>query len=145
VSRVRLMIALCALLAPVLAVADTGLSAVLKGSAFERFTDIDYQSFFETAGRAASGPLGQRVEWSNPKSGAHGAMQAVREFRRYDTDCRELRGESTAAGRTDPFRIAVCKDAASGKWRLAPSEPRAKSTQSGAANAAPPAADKPQE
>ena len=122
-SRTILHLALCMVLAPALVTA-AGLGSTLKGAPFQYFTDADYESYFDAARKASAGPIGQRLEWSNPKSGARGTMTATRDFRAHGTDCRELRGENTAKNRTEPFRIAMCK-ATDGTWRLAPIEPSA--------------------
>src|SRR3974390_2861485 len=117
----RVTIGIGLLMAPV-ALALGQFGAGLKGSPFERFTDSDFERFFDSIQQAANGPLGEVKEWSNAKSGAHGTVKTVRDYQRDDTDCRELRGKNTARGRTEPFHLAACKEA-DGTWRLAPYEP----------------------
>ena len=133
--HIRLTIGLGAVAMPLLALAASPIGAGLKGSPFERFTDADFEKFLVGARTAAVAPIGDVTEWSNTDSGAHGTVRAVRSYKYEDADCRELRGQNFAQGRTEPFRIGLCKDA-SGKWRLAPLEspaadpPAAKSPQS---------------
>jgi surface antigen len=124
-SAIRLTIGIGLIMAPILALAASPFGAGLKGSPLERFTDADYEVFLDSAQQAANGPLGELKEWSNAKSGAHGTVKAVRKYKRDDAECRELRGQNSARGRTEPFRLAICKEA-DGKWRLAPFEPPAK-------------------
>ena len=130
-SATRWTIAISLTVVPLVALAASPFGAGLKGSPFERFTDADFELFFNGAQQAAIAPLGDVNAWSNPKSGAHGTVTAVRNYKRDDGDCRELRGQNTARGRTEPFRLAICQQA-DGKWQLAPFEPPAK-------RAAPPA------
>jgi len=125
-SSLRLTFGLAVLMAPLLAIASP-IGAGLKGSPFERFTDADFELFLDATRQAGQGLLGELKEWSNAKSGAHGTVKAVRDYKRDDADCRELRGQNSARGRTEPFHLAICK-AADGKWRLAPFEPAAKPT-----------------
>jgi surface antigen len=71
-----------------------------------------------TVQRVADGPVGDKPqEWSNTASGAHGTIRSSRAFKRGDVECREIRGENTARGRTLPFRGTVCKDP-TGKWLI---------------------------
>jgi 17 kDa outer membrane surface antigen len=121
-SAIRLLTGTGLILASLVALAASPFGAGLKGSPFERFTDADFELFFDSAQQAAIGPLGEVKEWSNAKSGAHGTVKAVREYKRDAADCRELRGQNSARGRTEPFRLSTCKEA-DGKWRVAPYEP----------------------
>ena len=132
-TAVHATIGIGLIMAPLLAFAANPLGAAIQGSPFQRFTDADYDLFFDNAQQAATGPLGEVRQWSNDKSGAHGTVKAVRSYQRDDADCRELRGENYARGRTESFRLAICKQA-DGKWRLAPSE----SSPKPSAPAAPP-------
>ena len=108
---------------------------MLKNSPFASFTDDDYKQFFASAKRAADGPVGgDSIQWSNTASGgAYGKLQSTRAFHRQDADCRELRGENTARGKAEPFRVTICKGA-DGHWRLAPSEPETKPAPPAAAD-----------
>ena len=90
--------------------AQTGLT--LQNSPFSQFDDEDYRQFFAAVGQAANGPVdGPAVNWVNAASGAHGSVNVTRAFQRPEGDCRDLQGENTARGRSEPFRVAVCKDA----------------------------------
>ncbi len=60
-------------------------------------------------------------------------MRSTRAFHRGDADCRELRGENTARGKVEPFRVTVCKGA-DGNWLLAPTEPEPKPAPAPAAD-----------
>ena len=120
--RVTFWALLIALQVP-LAQGASGLVGVLKNSPFASFTDDDYTQFFAGASRAADGPVGgDSIDWSNTASGAHGTVQSTRAIQRQEGDCRDLRGQNTARGRTEPFRVTVCKGA-DGIWRLVPTEP----------------------
>jgi uncharacterized lipoprotein NlpE involved in copper resistance/surface antigen len=104
----------------------SGLVGVLKNSPFASFTDEDYKQFFVSASKVADGPVGgPAAQWSNANSGASGSVQSTRVIKRPEGDCRELRGKNSAGGRTEPFRVTVCK-APDGSWKLVPTEPEAK-------------------
>jgi len=105
------------------AIAVSGLASAFKDSPFTQFTDADYQQFFAAVGQAAEGPVGgPAVNWANAASGARGSVNVLRAYQRPEGDCRDLRGENTARGRSEPYRVTVCK-APGGKWRLMASEP----------------------
>lgn len=109
---------------------------------FAQFTDEDYKLFFDSVRKAASGePGGAPVDWANGASGARGMVRYTRALQRPEGDCREMQGENTARGRTEPFRVTVCKDP-KGEWRLATNSARAKpaTTAATSASAAAPAA-----
>ena len=117
--------------------AASGLTGVLKDSPFTQFTEADYQQFFASVGQAANGPVGgPAVNWANAASGARGSVYVLRAFQRPEGDCRDLKGENTARGRSEPYRVTVCK-APDGKWRLMASEPPAKTAPAKAAAVAP--------
>ena len=131
--RVMFWLMLIALPIP-LAQAASGLNGVLKNSPFASFTDSDYKQFFASAKQVAEGPVGgDSVEWSNTETAARGTVRSTRAFHRDEGDCRELRGENSARGRTEPFRVTVCKTA-DGSWLLAPSEPEQKPAPPAAAD-----------
>ena len=133
--RVTFWLLLIALQIP-LAHGASGLAGVLKNSPFVGFTDADYKQFFDSAKRAAEGPVGaDSIAWSNTASGgAYGKVQSTRAFHRQEGDCRELRGENTARGLTEPFRVTVCKSADGSSWLLAPTEPEQKPAPAAAAD-----------
>jgi len=120
------------------AAAASGLASAFKDSPFTQFTDTDYQQFFTAVGQAAEGPVaGPAVNWANAASGARGSVTVLRAYQRPEGDSRDLRGENTARGRSQPYRVTVCK-APGGKWRLmANSEPPPKAAPAKAAAAAP--------
>lgn len=108
------------------AAAASGLTGMLKDSPFSQFTDADYQQFFAAVGQAAEGPVGgPGVSWANAASGARGSVSVLRAYQRPEGDCRDLRGENTARGRSEPYSVTVCK-ASGGNWRLMAGEPHAK-------------------
>jgi len=122
------------------AAAASGLAGALKDSPFTQFTDADYQQFFAAVGQAAEGPVGgPAVNWANAASGARGSVNILRAYQRPEGDCRDLRGENTARGLSEPYRVTVCR-APGGKWRLMASEPPAKAAPAKVAAAAPVAA-----
>jgi len=133
-SAIRMTIGTGLILVPLLALAASPLGG--PGSPFERFTDADYEMFRDNARQVADGPLGEVKAWSNAKSGAHGTAKAVRDYQRDAAACRELRGENYARGRTEAFRLAICKEA-DGKWRLAPYEPPPKPASPAVPSSAP--------
>jgi surface antigen len=118
-----------------LAQGASGLAGLLKDSPFASFTDSDYKQFFASAKQAAEGPVGgDPIKWSNTNSGgAYGNVRSTRAFHRQDADCRELRGENTARGKVEPFRVTICKGA-DGNWMLAPTEPEQKPAPAPAAD-----------
>jgi len=113
----------------------SGLVGVLGNSPFVGFSDDDYKQFFASVKRAADGPVGaDTIKWSNTAAGgAYGSVRSTRAFHRDDADCRELRGENTARGKAEPFRVTVCKGK-DGKWMLAPTEPEQKPAPAPAAD-----------
>lgn len=108
------------------ATAASGLAGALKDSPFTQFTEADYQQFFASVEQAAEGPVGgPAVNWANAASGARGSVYVLRAFQRPEGDCRDLKGENTARGRSEPYRVTACK-APGSQWRLMASEPHTK-------------------
>lgn len=131
--RLTFWLLLLALQVP-LSYGASGMAGVLKNSPFATFTDSDYKQFLASATQAAEGPVGgETFEWSNAESGARGKVKSTRAFHREEGDCRELRGENSSRGRTQPFRVTVCK-AKDGSWLLAPTEPEPKPAPAPAAD-----------
>ena len=117
--------------------AASGLAGAFKDSPFTQFTEADYQQFFASVEQAVEGPVGgPAVNWANAASGARGSVNVTRAFQRPEGDCRDLRGENTARGRSEPYRVTVCK-APGGKWRLMTSEAPAKAAPAKGSAAAP--------
>jgi surface antigen len=106
------------------AYAATGLGAALRGSPFQFFTEEDTRQFLSAARTLAeTGKDGETARWANEASGAWGTMEIRRSFKRdASTPCREMRGENTARGRTEAFRLTTCRNA-KGEWRIANSGP----------------------
>jgi surface antigen/uncharacterized lipoprotein NlpE involved in copper resistance len=111
---------------------QTGLT--FTNSPFAQFTDEDNKLFLEAVRKAASGaPGGAPVDWANAGSGAKGTVRYTRALTgRPEGDCREMQGDNTARGRTEQFRVTVCKDP-KGQWRLATNSPKAKAQPTAAA------------
>lgn len=111
---------------------QTGLT--FTNSPFAQFTDDDNKLFLDAVRKAASGaPGGAPVDWANAGSGAHGTVRYTRALTgRPEGDCREMQGDNTARGRTEQFRVTVCKDP-KGQWRLATNSPKAQPTAAPAA------------
>lgn len=90
----------------------------LTGPPFAAFTPEDRDMFVTTAMRlVGSKPDGTQLRWANDASGAWGTMTLTRTFRSRGSQCREARGDTTAAGRTDAFRLVACRGA-KGEWRI---------------------------
>lgn len=90
---------------------------VLKGAPFKAFTDEDTRQFIDAARTAAdSTDMADETRWANEASGAWGTLAVKRSFKRNGAPCRELRGENNAGGRTDPFRMVLCR--IRGEWKL---------------------------
>jgi surface antigen len=102
--------------------AAAGVGAVLKGSPFEYFSEEDTKQFVTTARTLAeSGKVGDSARWASEASGTWGTVELKRAFRRSSgTPCREMRGENTARGRTEPYRLVLCRTA-KGEWKIASS------------------------
>jgi surface antigen len=131
--RVTFWLLLIALQVP-LSYGASGMTGVLKNSPFASFTDSDYTQFFASVRKAAEGPVGgDSYDWANAETGAQGKVRSTRAFHREEGDCRELRGENSARGRVQPFRVTVCKKA-DGSWVLAPTEPERKPAPAPAAD-----------
>lgn len=100
--------------------AATGLGTALKGSPFQYFTEEDTRQFIEAARTAVdSTDVTDETRWANEASGAWGTIVVKRNFKRGGAPCRELRGENTARGRTEPFRLVLCRS--KGEWKIASS------------------------
>lgn len=113
--------ALAALALPDVASAAAGLGTALKGSPFARFTDQDTEMFLGTARTLVESKKdGDELRWANDASGAWGTMNVKRTFKRRGATCRDVRGENTAKGRTEPFRVVLCRTA-EGEWKIASS------------------------
>jgi surface antigen len=94
----------------------------LKGAPFKAFTEEDTRQFVDAARTAAdSTDAADETRWANEASGAWGTLTVKRSFKRNGATCRELRGENNAGGRTDPFRMVLCK--IKGDWKLISSGP----------------------
>jgi surface antigen len=118
VARVVLVACLVALAVPASA---ASLAGALRGSPFQFFTEEDTRQFVTTARALADEEKpedGRR--WANEASGAWGTMAVTRTFRRNGAPCKEIRGENTARGRTEPFRLVVCRTP-QGEWKIASS------------------------
>lgn len=110
-----------ALVLPGVAAATPGAGAALEGSPFSRFTERDTELFVGTARTLVKSKAdGQQLRWANDATGAWGTMNVKRTFKRRGATCRDVRGENTAKGRTEPFRVVLCKTA-QGEWRIASS------------------------
>lgn len=104
---------------PMVASAQTGWGRITKGWAFEQFRDGDWEMFRQNVLRAADDPVdGNLTKWTNAKTGAQGSVSVAR---RYDSpklgECREMRGETSAKGRSGPFTVTLCRQPG-GTWRL---------------------------
>jgi surface antigen len=72
---------------------------------------------------AESGKVGDSARWANEASGSWGTVDLKRAYRRSNgTPCRELRGENTARGRTEAYRVVLCRTP-KGEWKVATSGP----------------------
>jgi surface antigen len=107
--------------------AAAGLGAVLKGSPFEFFNEDDTKQFTTTAwSLVETGKVGDSARWANEASGAWGTVDLKRAYKRSNgTPCRELRGENTARGRTEPYHLVLCRTN-KGEWKIASSGPAKK-------------------
>lgn len=104
------------------AAAAVGPRLVLKGAPFKAFTEEDTRQFIDAARTAAeSTDPEDETRWANEASGSWGTMAVTRRFKRQGAQCREIRGENTAGGRTDPFRIVLCR--AKDEWKVISSGP----------------------
>jgi surface antigen len=104
-------------------VAAADSAATLKGTPFAGFTDEDTAMFMRTARTLVTSKAdGAELRWANDASGAWGTMAVKRSFRRRGATCRDVRGDTTAKGRTEAFRVVLCRRPP-GEWRLASSGP----------------------
>jgi surface antigen len=104
--------------APLAGASAASLAGTLKGTPFQSFTDDDTRQFEETARTLADAEKdGASLRWANDATGAWGTLELKRSFKRNGAPCREMRGENTARGRTEPFRLVLCRTA-KGEWRI---------------------------
>lgn len=118
--RAAVLACLVAFAVPATAASFAG---ALRGSPFEFFTEEDTRQFIAAA-RAlveAEKPSESR-RWANEASGAWGTMAVRRSFRRNGAPCRDIRGENTARGRTEAFRLVLCQTP-EGEWKISSSGP----------------------
>lgn len=118
VRRIMLIAALAASI-PGMAFSQN-LNGILRGTPFAEFRGDDSQIFRSTLVRAAEGPAGESLQWSNPKTTAQGSVRLLKSYERADIGtCRDLGGQSTARGRTSSFQVTVCRKPGDPKWWLA--------------------------
>lgn len=97
--------------------------APLHGAPFAAFKDRDREIFLATVTTLVTARAdGDQLRWANDATGAWGKMTLHRTWRAKRSRCREVRGDNTAGGRTDAFRVVMCtagKDA----WKVRTSGP----------------------
>lgn len=70
------------------------------------------------AQRAYSAPVGERITWSNPKSGNAGAITTTRDgYNDSGNYCREFQQLVTVGGKTEQAYGTACKQA-DGTWKI---------------------------
>lgn len=103
--------------------ATAGAAPALKGTPFASFTEDDTALFMNTARVLVTSKAdGEKLRWANDASGAWGTMTVKSTYKRRGATCRDVRGDNTAKGRTDAFRVVLCRRAQD-DWRVASSGP----------------------
>jgi surface antigen len=121
-----LVLVLSAMAVPAAAGA-AGIGGSLKGSPFAGFTADDAAMFLRTARLLATSKAdGEELRWANDASGAWGTLSVKRTFKRRGATCRDVRGDATVKGRTEPFRLVLCRRPQE-DWRIASSGPAPRS------------------
>lgn len=69
--------------------------------------------------QAHSAPIGEPIEWSNPDSGHHGTVTAIRDGREKDTNdyCREYQTDVVVSGRVETAYGTACQRP-NGDWEI---------------------------
>ncbi len=92
------------------------LGAMLGSSVGGRLDEADKIRAEQAYSRAASSPVGNNISWSNPHSGHHGSVRAVREGRSsYGEYCREFQSTAYIDGHRDTVYSTACRGG-DGRW-----------------------------
>ena len=106
-------------LMPTLAVGQVGWGTAMKGGPFLEFRGEDWSIFQSAVVRAAEGLPNDVSTWSNAKTKAHGDVKVIKQSERPGLgECRDLRGQASARGRTGPFAITLCRQPGQ-QWKIA--------------------------
>ncbi len=93
----------------------------LRGSAISEMTDADWAVFKQVAtGVLEDGADGVTAEWSNPETGAHGAIKPLATFMYQGKPCRTTAFRSVSRHGTQGQSVHTVCQQADGTWKLAP-------------------------
>lgn len=92
----------------------------LKGAPVRYFSEKDWRLLKNASKRALeNGRDGETIKWKNPHTGSSGAVTPTKTFEQEGSECRTLKIQNTAAGRTDEAAYDFCKQA-DGTWKIPP-------------------------
>lgn len=93
----------------------------LRGTAVSEMTESDWTVFKTVAtGVLEDGADGVTAEWSNPETGAHGAIKPLATFMFQGRPCRTTAFRSTSRRGTQGQSVHTVCQQTDGTWKLAP-------------------------
>lgn len=103
-----------------LACMDAGIAAntsFLNDSAMSEFKDDDVMMLQSNIDQALTLPQGETKAWENPVTGAHGRITVLAPHSQDGRECRKLRVENHARGRSGEGDWNYCRTT-EGRWEL---------------------------
>lgn len=92
-------------------------TSFMKDSAMAEFRDADVTLLMGTIDAALALPDGEARTWQNDATGAKGRITALATYSREGRECRKLRVENQARGRTGDGEWHYCRQP-EGRWEL---------------------------
>lgn len=94
-------------------------TSFMNDSVLAELRDDDVTMLLETIEEALEQPQGEPKQWENKASGAKGAVTRLGGFSKDGRECRKLRVETQARGRSGDSEWDYCR-APYGRWELSP-------------------------
>lgn len=94
-------------------------TSFMNDSVLAELRDDDVTMLLETIDAALEAPQGEAQQWENKASGAKGTITRLGGFSKDGRECRKLRVEAQARGRSSDSEWDYCR-APYGRWELTP-------------------------
>jgi surface antigen len=94
-------------------------TSFMSDSVFAELRDDDVTMLLETIEETLELPKGEPHSWENKASGAKGTVTRLGGYSKDGRECRKLRVETQARGRSGDSEVDYCR-APYGRWELAP-------------------------